>query len=151
MGCKGSEVRVFSPRHSKSFHQSGGAVASVSRHLCREGRKFENLSPRQKKIRVSIIDGTLWISEILLLCILFIYLNQKAQVAYILDKLMILKRDVKDHNLGVSLYTKGKGPWKHIYLKDFPTRIGSISIGKEIKISGNPKRIRAIIKTAAVG
>ncbi len=58
---------------------------------------------------------------------------------------------LNDHNRGASPYTKNKGPWKRIFLKEFPTRSESLAFEKKIKSWKNPHRIKAMIAGGAVG
>ena len=52
---------------------------------------------------------------------------------------------LKDHNRGASSYTKGKGPWKLIFLKAFSTRYEALAFEKKLKAWKNADRIRAMI------
>jgi len=61
------------------------------------------------------------------------------------------KKRLDDHNRGASPYTKGKGPWKRIYLKEISTRSEALVLEKKLKSWKNPKRIKAMIKNDEVG
>ncbi len=51
-----------------------------------------------------------------------------------------------DHNRGGSPYTKNMGPWKLIFLKDFPTRSEALLEEKRLKSWKNLVRLREMIK-----
>jgi len=56
-----------------------------------------------------------------------------------------------DHNRGASTYTKNKGHWRRIYLKEFESRTESILLEKTLKSWKSPERIRSMIKRECVG
>ena len=56
-----------------------------------------------------------------------------------------------DHNRGGSPYTKGKGPWKQIYLKSFETRLDAMAYEKKLKSWKSSVRIRSMIEKGADG
>lgn len=37
------------------------------------------------------------------------------------------------HNLGMSIYTRGKGPWKLVYIEEFSTRTEALKREKMLK------------------
>ncbi len=55
------------------------------------------------------------------------------------------EKRVADHNRGASSFTKGKGPWKLLYLKEFETRTEALACEKKFKAWKSPDRIRAMI------
>ena len=42
-------------------------------------------------------------------------------------------RRLEEHNTGISVYTKGKGPWKLIYVQAFETRAEAIDQERRLK------------------
>ena len=44
-----------------------------------------------------------------------------------------LKERVRGHNRGQSPYTKGRGPWKLVYSKEYATHSEAMRVEKEIK------------------
>jgi len=58
---------------------------------------------------------------------------------------------LQDHNRGASPYTRGKGPWKRIFLKAFSTRSESLAYEKKLKSWKSSQRIKAMIARGAVG
>ena len=58
---------------------------------------------------------------------------------------------LNDHNRGASPYTKGKGPFTLIFLKEFPTRTESLAYEKLLKSWKSPSRIKAMINRESVG
>ena len=61
------------------------------------------------------------------------------------------EKRLADHNRGGSPYTKGKGPWKQIYLKSFDTRSEALGFEKKLKSWKSSLRIRSMIEKDAVG
>jgi putative endonuclease len=42
-------------------------------------------------------------------------------------------RRLEEHNLGINTYTKGKGPWKLIYIQSFQTRQEAVTFERRLK------------------
>ena len=61
------------------------------------------------------------------------------------------EKRLSDHNRGASNYTRNKGPWKIIFLKEFLSRRESIAYEKKLKAWKNPDRIKAMISRGADG
>ncbi len=57
-----------------------------------------------------------------------------------------LTNRIERHNNGGNRYTKGKGPWKLLGLKKFPTRQEAIQLENQLKKFKSPKRVRDWIK-----
>jgi len=58
---------------------------------------------------------------------------------------------LQDHNRGASPYTKNKGPWNRIFLKEFLTRSESLAFERKLKSWKSSQRIREMIVRGAVG
>ena len=58
---------------------------------------------------------------------------------------------LNDHNRGASTFTKGKGPWKRIFLKAHDNREQALALEKKLKSWKNPQRIKKWIDNEAVG
>ena len=56
-----------------------------------------------------------------------------------------------DHNRGASSFTKNRGPWNRIFLKEFSTREEAMLFEKKMKAWKNPKRIKDMIAKNAGG
>ena len=61
------------------------------------------------------------------------------------------EKRLTDHNQGRSPFTKGKGPWKQIYLKSFDTRSEAMAYEKKLKSWKSSIRIRSMIEKGADG
>ena len=57
-----------------------------------------------------------------------------------------LTKRIDRHNNGGSRYTKGKGPWKLLGSKEFPTRQEAIRLENQLKNFKSPKRVRIWIE-----
>jgi putative endonuclease len=55
------------------------------------------------------------------------------------------EKRLSDHNRGGSPYTKGKGPWRLIYLKEFESRTESLECEKKFKGWKSAVRIKVMI------
>ncbi|MBP7076436.1 MAG: GIY-YIG nuclease family protein, partial [Bacteroidales bacterium] len=58
---------------------------------------------------------------------------------------------LREHNSGRSKYTRNKGPWEMIFLKDFPSRIEAVNFEKKLKALKSPGCIRKLIISGSVG
>jgi putative endonuclease len=56
-----------------------------------------------------------------------------------------VEKRVSDHNRGGSPYTKGKGPWHLIYLKEFNNRTEALACEKNFKGWKSQVRIKTMI------
>ncbi|MCX6258916.1 MAG: GIY-YIG nuclease family protein [Bacteroidia bacterium] len=70
--------------------------------------------------------------------------SQSSGLLYIGQSKSPYKRLI-DHNRGASPYTKDKGPWAIIFLKEFESRTDAILFEKKLKSWKNPIRIKALI------
>ena len=61
------------------------------------------------------------------------------------------EKHLSDHNRGGSPYTKGRGPWRSIYLQEFETRSEALACEKKFKSWKSPSRLRAMISKKNIG
>ena len=55
------------------------------------------------------------------------------------------EKRLDDHQRGAGGYTRGKGPWKRIYLREFAERSRAMAWEVKLKRWKNAERIRAMI------
>ncbi|MBW6534003.1 MAG: GIY-YIG nuclease family protein [Mariniphaga sp.] len=70
----------------------------------------------------------------------YILESQNSGKLYIGQTSNLMKR-VERHNSGGSPYTRGKGPWKLIFLMEFSTRTEAIHMERKLKGFKNTQRI----------
>ncbi len=58
---------------------------------------------------------------------------------------------LNDHNRGASRFTKDKGPWKRIYLKEFSNLSEALIFERKLKSWRNPIRVREMIARESHG
>ena len=52
-----------------------------------------------------------------------------------------LERRLREHAAGQTRSTRGRGPWKLIYTRDFPTRTGAVRHERRLKRMKNRERV----------